>query len=252
MKKTIYLIAGVLLLFSCKKESSNPTSNTTNSTNNPTSIAKYGNGVTDIEGNKYKTVIIGTQEWMGENLMTTKYNDNTPIEYVAHNGSNYSWALSKSPAWCYPGDDKMYDSIYGKLYKGYTIFNISNKNVCPLNWHIPSLKEWKILVDYLGGESVAGEKMREAGDIHWKKSGSVSTNLSLFTSLPSGNRSGGEGGGISNPAWGQSCGWWSSTDTTTTKSYEGAWVLYNSYKTSITGIEFAGKSSGMSIRCIND
>ena len=112
MKKTIYLFASLILLLSCKKESSNPT--TSSST---TVIAKYGNGVTDIEGRKYKTVIIGTQEWMGENLKTTKFNDNTPIEYVGHNGSNYNWALRKNPAWCYPGDDKMF-GIYQQIKNG--------------------------------------------------------------------------------------------------------------------------------------
>ena len=250
MKKVIYTILSITMLTACKKESSNPSTNSTSSTT--TAIAKYGNGVTDIEGRKYKTVIIGTQEWMGENLKTTKFNDNTPIEYVGHNGSNYNWALRKNPAWCYPGDDKMFDSIYGKLYNGYTIYNTSNKNVCPINWHIPTNKEWKTLIDYLGGENVAGGKMKEAGDMRWKKTKSVITNQSLFTSVPSGDRSGKDGGWLLAPTSGKLCAWWSKTDTTTTKTYDGAWVLYNFADTAATEFFYAGKSSGFNIRCIKD
>jgi uncharacterized protein (TIGR02145 family) len=247
MKKTIYLLASVILLLSCKKESSNPTTTTTTTPN--TAIAKYGNGVTDIEGRKYKTVIIGTQEWMGENLKTTKFNDNTPIAYLG--GTNeYYWSMTKLPAWCYPGDNKMFDSIYGKLYNAYTIYNSADNNVCPINWHVPTVQDWKTLVDYLGGVNVAGGKMKEAGDMRWKKTKSIITNQSLFTSVPSGDRSG--GGSFHSPTDGKLCAWWSKTDTTTTKTYDGAWILYNYSDTAATNFFYAGKSSGFSIRCIKN
>ena len=96
MKKIIYTILSITMLTACKKESSNSSTNPTNGTS--TAIAKYGNGVTDVEGNKYKTVIIGTQEWMGENLKVSKYSDGSVItngtdDYVWNN-NKLEWLLT--------------------------------------------------------------------------------------------------------------------------------------------------------------
>jgi len=128
----------------------------------------------DIEGNTYKTIQIGTQKWMAENLRTTKYNDGTdiPVDNNVLNGigSKYHW---------YNNDEITYKFLYGGLYK------LSDK-VCPAGWHIPSLAEWKALVTYLGGDSIAGGRMKETGTSHWTYPNKGATNESGFSALPGG------------------------------------------------------------------
>jgi uncharacterized protein (TIGR02145 family) len=112
------------------------------------------------DGKKYKTVKIGTQTWMAENLA-----------YKADSG-------------CRAFDNKdSIAAIYGYLYNWETA-----QKVCPKGWHLPSDAEWTILVDYLGGWEVAGGKMKEAGTAHWKRPNKKAKNSSGFTALPAGFR----------------------------------------------------------------
>ena len=208
MKKTIYLFASVILLLSCKKESSNPTTTTTTTTTNSTDttknttvsnidfsavgtpIGKFGNGVTDIEGNKYKTVILGKQEWMAENLKVSKYSDGNPIEKISY---NVSWSDTKTGAWCYYNNNDSLGEIYGKLYNWYTV---NTRKVCPTGWHVPDDNELKTLLALFGIDTSNGsggqdnyvDLFKEVGKKHWTYNDQA-TNTSLFTSLPSGGRS---------------------------------------------------------------
>ena len=137
-------------------------------------------GVSDADGNFYKIVTIGTQTWMAENLKTTKYNDGTDIPYV----TDYStWLGLKTGAYCWPKNDFNNKDIYGGLYNWYTI---STGKLCPKGWHIPSYEEWTTLIDYLGGEGVAGGKMKTTGTTYWATPNRGATNLSGFSALPSG------------------------------------------------------------------
>jgi uncharacterized protein (TIGR02145 family) len=243
MKKTIYLIAGVLLLFSCKKESSNPTSNTTNSTNNPTSIAKYGNGVTDIDGNKYKTTIIGTQEWMAENLKVSKFNDGTLITNCTNNNQGY---LLKTGTYVeYANEESSFK--YGKLYNWYATNPTSNngKNVCPTGWHVPTDAEWTILTDFLGGSKIAGGKMKQADTTNWSYPNVGATNTSLFTGLPGGYALGSGGYYGHTKSWGA---WWSSTFS----NDEMSWMrsLGNGSSSVVRSTQSNGNN--LSIRCLKD
>ena len=131
----------------------------------------------DIDGNIYKIVTIGTQVWMAENLKTTKFVNGETIPY---------WSGSNSKGFLYYNNDSGNKNIYGLIYNFYTA--VDSRRICPPGWHLPSKDEWSLLVNYLGGESVAGGKLKESGINHWKSPNTGATNSSGFTGLPGGAR----------------------------------------------------------------
>jgi len=142
----------------------------------------YGT-VSDIEGNTYKTIQIGTQTWMAENLKTTKYNNNTPIPLVE---DDTEWSNLTSHAYCwYDNNAEAYKAVYGALYNGYTLDNV---NLCPTDWHVATNDDWYTLITYLGGIDVVGGKLKESGTSHWLTPNAGATNESGFTALPIGSR----------------------------------------------------------------
>jgi len=172
--RTTRSIAFVLVLLmvtvSCKK-------------NNPTDpgqqplIIEEGSPVTDYDGNVYKTVKIGNQTWMAENLKSKRYSDDTPIQYFEYNG------------------DTANVRVYGRLYRwAASMRNAASSNsnpsrvqgASPVGWHIPSDAEWQVLINNLGGNAVAGGKLKEAGTLHWASPNAGATNESKFNALPSG------------------------------------------------------------------
>jgi uncharacterized protein (TIGR02145 family) len=149
--------------------------------------------VTDIDGNTYKTIKIGDQNWMAENLKVTKYKDGSAIP------SSYSdpmWANSTTGAYAeyYNAVDNVVD-IYGYLYNWYAVDD--SRGLCMDGWHVPSDDEWTVLTNYLGGLSVAGGKMKEVGTEHWNSPNTGATNESGFTALPGGHRDK-DGAGLAN------------------------------------------------------
>jgi uncharacterized protein (TIGR02145 family) len=191
--KRFYLIFITASLFvSCKKEASSTNMNsggtksdTTNIINQP--LSGYGPNITDIDGNSYKTVYIGKQHWMAENLKVTKYNDGSGIPNITDNAE---WSKLSTGAWSYYNNDVANNVKYGKLYNWYAVSSTTNgnKNVCPTGWHLPTYNEWKVLTEYLGGDIVAGSKMKEVGTVNWKNPNNEATNSSLFSGLPGGVR----------------------------------------------------------------
>jgi uncharacterized protein (TIGR02145 family) len=142
----------------------------------------YGS-VSDIDGNTYKTIQIGTQTWMAENLKTTKYNDNTSIPLVT---DNTAWSNLATPAYCwYENNSASYKAIYGSLYNW---FAINTNKLCPAGWHVPTDPEWTTLETFLGGKIVAAGKMKEVGTNNWNSTNSGVNNSSGFTGLPGGYR----------------------------------------------------------------
>ena len=174
MKKIFFTLAFSSLLIACKKENTNltspvnPTPTTVEDTikktadsvscvDNPkinfscvgTPVGKFSNCIKDIDGNVYKTVIIGKQQWMAENLKVTRYNDGTVIPNVKE---SVVWRnTDSSAAWCYYKNDESFNEKNGKLYNWFVVnkFENGNKNVCPIGWHIPSTEDWKVLVSNL-------------------------------------------------------------------------------------------------------
>jgi uncharacterized protein (TIGR02145 family) len=221
----ILVVLSIFLIHSCKKD-------------------KPGTTVTDINGNVYNTVTIGTQTWMAENLKTTKYNDGTAIPNVT---DGTAWAALTTPSYCwYNNDATTYKATYGALYNWYTVNSTSNggKNVCPTSWHVPSDDEWTTLTTYLGGESIAGGKLKETGNTHWIASNTESTNETGFTALPGGYR---YYGGTYND-FGIYGYWWSSTEYSTSD----AWYRSMNYFNANVYRNFSNKLLGYSVRCVRD
>ena len=203
----------------------------------------YGSNITDAEGNSYKTVYLGTQQWMGENLKVTKYSNGTTIPNIT---DNTQWDNNTKGAWSYYNNDAANNAKYGKLYNWYAVSKTTNgnKNVCPTGWHVPTDDEWTILTDYLGGSGVGGGKMKEVGTKSWQNPNSDATNISLFTGLPGGYRD--------NSGYYYDIGylglWWSSTKYNT----DNAWLHYLSYDNGNAVIKFDYQDYGLSIRCLRD
>jgi uncharacterized protein (TIGR02145 family) len=117
----------------------------------------YAEDIKDIDGNIYKTIYIGDQQWMASNLKVSKFRDGSAIPNLNNVGK------------------------YGKLYQGQ-----ATGNVCPSGWRVPKYYEWDILFTYLGGKDIAGGKMKEVGTVNWSSPNTGATNTSLFTALPEG------------------------------------------------------------------
>lgn len=139
--------------------------------------------VTDKDGNVYKTITIGEQEWMLENLNVTHFRNGDVIQQEK---DDEDWSLLTSPAWCNYDNNSKNGKIYGKLYNCYAVND--PRGLAPKGWHIPSEAEWKQLIDYLGGDSLAGEKMKS--NSQWDSPPKIIRNESGFMAYPSGNRNG--------------------------------------------------------------
>jgi len=206
-------------------------------------VKTYTGEVSDVDGNIYYTITIGTQSWMVSNLRTTRYNDNTIIPEVT---DNIAWSQLSSPAYSWYENDSTKNSKVGALYNWYAVNMATNgeKNVCPTGWHVPTDNDWVILTTFLGGESVAGGKMKERGLTHWQKPNTGASNQSGFTGLPGGGRySTGRFRGIGTRA-----GWWSSTELMST-SGRGRYLYYE-YSMVYRGS--GSKRDGFSVRCVRD
>jgi uncharacterized protein (TIGR02145 family) len=197
--------------------------------------------VKDIEGNLYHAVKIGKQIWMAENLRTTKFNDGLKIPYAQITGSVYP----HSPAFFWLQNDSAKNApVYGPLYNFYVV---ETGKLCPSGWHIPDKSEWNMLSTELGGFSVAGGKMKEAGTEHWISPNAGATNESGFTSLPGGWLDGfhSHGGGGFEMA-GYSSNWWSNS----TNSGYYAIGFSDSYYDRELHSRQVTKEMAMSVRCV--
>lgn len=220
----------------CSKEDSKP-------------VIEYGS-VSDIENNSYKTVKIGNQTWMAENLKTTRLANGNPITFIDTIVSLPDWQNSATAAytWYNFGETDSVRAVYGALYNWYTV---KSNYLCPAGWHIPSDAEWNELKTFVGGESVylgikniAAGKLKETDTIHWDYPNNISTNETGFTALP--------GGWLKwNGSFfdiGKMGVWWSSSESDKTR----AWYFELSGDYSPVNLRAAPKYSGLSVRCVKD
>ncbi len=142
--------------------------------------------LTDIDGNVYKTVKIGNQWWMAENLRVTKYRDGTAIPNVTDDST---WISTTDGAMCYYNNDSGNAATYGALYNWYAVND--SRNIAPRGWHVPTDAEWTQLTDYLGGLSIAGNKLKSTTG--WAGS-SNGTDEVAYCALPAGWRGYDSGG----------------------------------------------------------
>jgi len=232
MKKThiqpnffVYLVLVLSLIAGCKKDDGD---------NNPAGTVK------DVEGNVYHTVTIGTQTWMIENLMTTKYRNGDPIPLVPDSAQ---WIALSTGAICYYDNNSANGNTYGLLYNWYAVND--PRNIAPEGWHVPTREEWNTLITFLGGGMVAGGKLKEAGTTHWNSPNTGATDEAGFKGLPAGGRRfTGEFQSL-----GQSTLIWTSTNQNATE----AWPIGLAYNSELLFNSFSmNKNSGFSVRCIKD
>jgi uncharacterized protein (TIGR02145 family) len=196
------------------------------------------NTATDIDGNTYETVQIGSQIWMKENLRTTKYANGDVIPNVTDGNQ---WSNLTTGAWsCYSNNNQT-QNLFGNLYNWFAVAD--QRNICPTGWHVPSDVEWITLTDYLGGGSVAGGKMKSTA-IYWQSPNQDATNESGFSGLPGGFRAlEGSFMGIGNSSI-----WWGSSEYDTGSAWY--WSLYFNYGGLSWNVD--SKEDGMSVRCIKN
>jgi uncharacterized protein (TIGR02145 family) len=208
----------------------------------------YGT-MTDQQGSVYKTIVIGTQEWMAENLNTSIYRNG---DAIPTNVDWETWASNPSGAWAYYNNEESYACPYGKLYNWYTC--VDARQLCPTGWHVPTDAEWTVLTNYLGGAAVAGGKMKTTGTIGaqtglWYSPNTDATNSSGFSGAPGGLRD-----NITNDEFfGGVGGWWSSSE------YDTDWAWYRSVCSSNGSLctlvlpeSRHYKQVGFSVRCLRN
>jgi uncharacterized protein (TIGR02145 family) len=190
------------------------------------------------DNEKYKTVKIGNQIWMAENLRASRFNDGTPVPLVT---DGVVWAELTTPGYCwYDNDVKENIGIYGGLYNWYTV---NSGKLCPKGWHVPTDAEWTTLSTFLG-EDAAGNKLKETGTTHWNSPVTEANNVTGFSAIPGGSRN--EKGAflkIGNFGY-----WWSSTGESRTN----AWYRLMIYNTSFVSRGNLNKKQGFSVRCLKD
>lgn len=288
MDKPLYIAVILALLpitvSSCKKNGNDPISDLTNldptkgiATNNKTTAVFnpdiiYGN-LTDQEGNEYKTVTIGSQTWMAENLRTTTYHDGEAISYIygasaasSENGaySNYNYTTNIESV-----------ATYGRLYNFHAV---CTGKLAPKGWHIPTKEEWFQLYDFIGSQTDYSQdsswllerliclQLIETGKLHWDNINGA-TNTTGFTALPAGMKPGNAEGFYDI---GRLATWWTSTETSYTTYdilfgggssvvYTGAYVhlAFSGHETDMNDYRFtidyySERNHGRSIRCVKD
>ncbi len=192
--------------------------------------------VTDKDGNTYKTVTIGKQIWMAENLNVEHYRNGDPIPQVQ---DKEEWDNLTTGAWCYYDNNSGNGAIYGKLYNWYAVSD--PRGLAPDGWHVPANDEWTKLTDFLGGAEVAGEKMKTTSG--WDEGGNGS-NKSGFTAIPGGYRNH-EGYFINI---GRNALFWTSTEFNSTN------IWFRNVIGSIPDVYAPNYAMdfGLSVRCIKD
>ena len=232
MKKPMYYLFTVLILVSCSAAQENIQPSTSN------------DSVKDIDGNSYKTVKIGNQWWMAENLKVTHFRNGDEIPCVTDNDQ---WFNLTSGAYCNYNNDTANVALYGRLYNWYAA--VDSRNIAPEGWHVPTDDEWQELVEFLGGDTLAGGKMKgtgtiEGGDGLWYEPNKGATNESGFSALPAGGRT----YDVATDVAGSYAYFWS------TKNYHHwyGWHRYLYYNNAEVYRYNYYNQFGFSVRCIKD
>jgi uncharacterized protein (TIGR02145 family) len=186
-----------------------------------------------------ETVTIGSQEWRTKNLDVTTYRNGDVIPEV---NDPDEWANLTTGAWCYYKNDNKNGEIYGKLYNWHAVND--RRGLAPKGYHVPSIKEWDELINYLEGIYRAGGKMKEKEYTHWSSPNAEATNSSGFTGLSSGYRD--ASGTFYDIGY---LGYWWSSSVFGTK---GAWSRKLEYTNGHAYRSNANRANGFSVRCIKD
>jgi uncharacterized protein (TIGR02145 family) len=234
MKKYLLFISVIIIAASCKKNDVNGNGGSTGLPPKPIDSLRI---VTDIDGNVYDTIKIGTQVWLQEGLKATHYRDGSAIPMVM---SDSAWGKLTTGAYCVYNNDTSNINVYGRLYNWYAITNPSN--ICPVGWHIPTDSEWVVLINYLGGDSIAGAALKSTAS--WSLPNTNATNSSGFNGLATGYRyyNGGFADmGVLGIFW-----------TSSSYNSNAAWYETLNYRNAELVPDIILKQAGFSCRCVKD
>ena len=193
----------------------------------------------DNDGNILPSIVIGTQTWSQKNLDVSKYRNGDVIPQVT---DQTAWASLTTGAWCYYQNDSANGILYGRLYNWYAVTD--PRGLASVGWHVATDADWTTLTNYLGGDAVAGGKMKETGTTHWTSPNNAADNSSHFTGLPGGYRKSND--------WFRVIGlvgyWWTATEQAPTM----ALMRSMSNSDGIVSPSFGVKPDGLSVRCVKD
>ena len=200
--------------------------------------------VTDGDGNEYAYVTIGDQVWLTGDLKTTRFNDGSEIPLIVDAAD---WSAATGSGYCFYNNNISNKDKYGALYN----WNAVNTGMlCPAGWHVATQSDWTGLIDFLGGEAVAGGKLKttgtiEGGDGLWYQPNVSATNEYGFSVVPGGQRSGSSGGFFDLGLGGL---WWSSTELDANRAH---FYYINNYDGAV-GNGTTPKKDGLSVRCVKN
>jgi len=203
-------------------------------------IACEPNVLKDVDGNKYKTVRIGSQIWMAENLKVTKFRDGTPITYIS---DPLQWMSTSVAAYCYYDNQPEYAHKYGNLYNWHAMN--SEKGLAPKGWRIPTEEDIRILVNYLRGDTIAGGQLKQPGVLHWYSLNKTGKDTVGFSALPSGYRNGNDGQFYT---LGGNAYWWNQNQSYEIFSWSNR--FYNTFAD--VKRDTAYKKFALAVRCIKE
>ncbi len=213
--------------------------------------------ITDIDGNNYQTIIVGTKKWMAEDLKVTRFSNGDKIPgstYLPMVTDSTAWGSLYSAGFCFYDNNSANGNVYGALYNFYAV--VDSRNMCPTGWHVPTDNEWMDFELSLGMTSAQvnltglrgtteGDKMKEIGTEHWIGGNTSATNSSGFSGLPNGARNY-DGSSFDN--LGIIGSWWTSTSGGSIECY--CRYLQNTY--SMVGRTSTFRNSGIAVRCIEN
>jgi uncharacterized protein (TIGR02145 family) len=192
--------------------------------------------VKDIDENTYTKITIGQQIWLKENLTTTRFTNGDVLSNIRNTNA---WRNTGASAWCNYDNVDANNVSYAKLYNW---TSVNRGDLCPNGWHVPDKAEWEKLITQLGGEAVAGGKMKSMQN--WSSPNEGATNESNFTALPAGKRK--ADGGFEAIA--EEALFWSSSFDPSGK----AWLVILQYDDMAARLELAEFNTGASVRCVKD
>lgn len=221
----LLLLSGLCAFWACKKDPPSDDSQ-----------------LKDFDGNIYTSVIIGSQEWMVQDLKTTHYRNG---DEILTGVESTEWKDLTAGAFCNYNGDAGLVATYGRLYNWFAVTD--PRGLCPAGWHVPTKDEWDTLMNFLGGQYVAGGKLKEADTVHWDSPNIDATNETGFTALPCGTRnySSAQYIGLGNQVH-----FWADFEHLSNTTRAARFYIFN-YQ-GILQMDYGDKNFGNSVRCLRD
>ncbi len=201
-----------------------------------------GNGVTDIDGNFYPSIIINGHEWMQQNLKVSHFKNGDAIPFIEN---QLEWQNYSGPCYAYIQYYPYPQTVWGMMYSHYTVRD--TRGICPVGWHVSTSDEWSSLITFLGGNSVAGGKLKSVSS-GWNSPNIGATDLIGFSARGEGMIGGSTG---SHAQYFTTGSWWTNSVFDGANDYWYSYVIHN-YSQSIGPFYYDGGMDGKSVRCLKD